>query len=152
MAKTNMKTVQQVIRKRRLFAVHPEDMVRQACKIMNNRELGGLPVIDADQRLLGMISEREVVRGCIGEHRRAATTSVGEVMETNPAFAEPDDSIMIAMAKMMQNNVRYLPVVRGGIVTGCIGIRELVDELSYLAMQNVGIIDKALPQLHEELV
>lgn len=154
MAKANkakMKTMRQVIRNRRTLTVSAEEMVRKACKVMNNRNVGALPVVDAENHLLGMISERDVVRRCIGERRRTAVTPVSEVMTKDPVFASPDDSVMVAIAKMMQNNIRHLPVVRGGIVIGCVSIREMIDELSYVAMQNLGIIEKNLPELQKEL-
>lgn len=144
------KTMTQIIRKRRLHAMSPDEMARKACKVMNNRKMGALPVIDEDGKLLGMISERDIVRRCIGERRRTATTPISEVMTENPVFADPDDSVMVAMAKMMQNHIRHLPVVEDGRVVGCVSIRELIHELSYMAMKNLGIVDASLQRLEPE--
>ena len=147
---SKVKTVHQIVRRRRLHAIGPDDMVRKACRIMTNRGVGALPVIDENNQLLGMISERDVVRRCIGERRRTATTPVREVMTANPVFAEPDDSVFVAIAKMMQDDIRHLPVVRGGEVVGCVSIREAIAEISYMAMMNMGMMDQSLPRVETE--
>ncbi|MDX1782314.1 MAG: CBS domain-containing protein [Thalassovita sp.] len=146
-----IKTAQQIVRKRRLHAVGPDDTVRKACRIMTNRGIGAMPVIDENNQLLGMISERDVVRRCIGENRRVAVTPVRDAMTLNPIFAEPDDTLFVCVAKMMQDDIRHLPVVRGGEVIGCVSIREVVSEISYVTMMNMGMIDEGLPRVETEL-
>ncbi|QIZ80354.1 CBS domain-containing protein [Thalassovita gelatinovora] len=141
------KTMAQIIRKRRFHFVSPDETARKACKVMNNRKLGAVPVVDADNNLLGMISERDIVRRCIGERRRTALTPISEVMTQNPVFGDPDDTVIIAMAKMMQNHIRHLPIVKDGKVLGCISIREVINELSYMAMKNLGMVETGLKEL-----
>lgn len=138
-----IKSMAQIIRKRRLFCVAPDDMARHACKVMTNRKLGALPVIDDDGKLVGVISERDIVRRCIGGKRRTSITPISEVMTAEPLFASPDDSVVVATAIMMQNNIRHLPVVREGVVLGTVSIREVIAELTTLAMDNLGLMTMA---------
>lgn len=134
-----LRTVSQIIRKRRLFCVSPDDMARQACKIMTNRKVGALPVIDDNGTLVGVISERDIVRRCIGGKRKTIRTPIREVMTPDPIVAKSDDTIVVAIAVMMQNHIRHLPVVENGVVIGMISIREVITELSTLAVQNFGL-------------
>ena len=138
-----IKTMKQIIRKRRMFCVAPDDMARQACKLMTNRKLGALPVIDDDGKLVGVISERDIVRRCIGGKRRTASTPICEVMTEEPLFASPDDSVVVATALMLQNHIRHLPVVDNGMVIGTVSIREVIAELTTLAMDNLGLMTMA---------
>ena len=134
-----LRTVSNIIRKRRMFCVSPDDMARQACKVMTNRKVGALPVLDDTGTLVGVISERDIVRRCIGVKRKTANTAIRDVMTPDPLVAKADDSIVVAIAVMMQNNIRHLPVLENGVVIGMISIREVVSELSTLAVQNLGL-------------
>lgn len=134
-----MKTVSQIIRNRRLFCVAPDDMARQACKVMTNRKLGALPVIDDNGTLVGVISERDIVRRCIGAKRKTVRTAIRDVMTPDPIVAKADDSVVVAIAVMMQNQIRNLPVVENGVVIGMLCMREVVTELSTMAVQNLGM-------------
>lgn len=136
---TKLKTVSQIIRKRRLFCVSPDDMARQACKVMTNRKVGALPVIDDNGTLVGVISERDIVRRCIGGKRNTVRTPIRDVMTPDPIVAKSDDTIVVAIAVMMQNNIRHLPIVENGVVIGMICIREVITELSTMAIKNFGM-------------
>lgn len=134
-----LRNVANVIRKRRLFCVSPDEMARHACKVMTNRKVGALPVIDDTGTLVGVISERDIVRRCIGAKRKTAVTMIRDVMTPDPIVVKASDSIVVAIAVMMQNNIRHLPVVENGVVIGMVSIREVVSELSTLAVQNLGL-------------
>lgn len=134
-----LKSVSQIIRNRRLFCVSPDDMARQACKVMTNRKVGALPVIDDNGTLVGVISERDIVRRCIGGKLKTIKTPIRDVMTPDPIVAKADDTIVVAIAVMMQNNIRHLPVVENGVVIGMISIREVITELSTMAVQNLGM-------------
>ncbi|MFY0682888.1 MAG: CBS domain-containing protein, partial [Thalassovita sp.] len=66
-----------------------------------------------------------------------------EVMTEEPLFASPDDSVVVATALMLQNHIRHLPIVDNGMVIGTVSIREVIAELTTLAMDNLGLMTMA---------
>jgi CBS domain-containing protein len=81
-----------------------------------------------DGRLVGILSERDVMRKCIGGNRRTDETSVAEIMTTDPATIEADASLADAFRVMTQGRFRHLPVTDGGRLVAMLSIRDIPTE------------------------
>jgi CBS domain-containing protein len=109
--------------------VSPEQMVLDAVAIMAARRVGAVPVVEAG-RLIGIFSERDVVRRVIAAGRPVAKTRIAEVMTPDPVTAAPADERAIAVRKMENVGCRHLPVVQHGALVDMLSIRDLLfDEL-----------------------
>lgn len=99
--------------------------VTEVLKLLSDGNFGAMPVVDGN-RLVGIVSERDIVRRL---HQRGATllnTSVSEVMTTDVVTCLPEDSA-IDLAKIMTNRrIRHLPVVVEGKLCGIVSIGDLV--------------------------
>lgn len=134
-----IKPIGDIIGTRKLFCVSPDDKARFACRVMTNRRRGALPVVDDNGALVGIISERDIVRRCIGQKRRTGVTPVSEVMTPNPIFCSPQESLIVGLTLMIHNHIRHLPIVDQGRLIGVVSVREVIAELSTAVVREFGL-------------
>lgn len=116
---------------RSVVVVAPDDSVREAARRMAQYNVGTLVVLDADERLLGILSDRDVALRCIGSNLDPDADSVGDVM-TSPVRSVPESTpIEDALSTMAASGVRRLPVVDAE--DHLVGILSLDDVLELLA-------------------
>lgn len=100
--------------------------VADAVRRLTDAQVGALVVCDAERRIRGMISERDIVR-CFAEHGAAALQrSVESVMTHEVHTCGPQETVARAMALMTRFRYRHLPVVDHGRLVGVISIGDLV--------------------------
>lgn len=123
-----MDTVLDILRgkeQRPLFATTPAASVLEATRLMNEERIGALLVMQAD-RLVGVFSERDVLRRVVVEMRSPAFTAVGDVMTDHVLCCGPDTSVEEVGDLMHRRRVRHVPVVDGeGAVVGLVSIGDL---------------------------
>ncbi len=120
-----MATIREILHGRNVYSVMSNNTVREAAVYMAERNVGAAPVI-SDSELVGVFSERDVVRRVLMEGRDWNTTTVGEVMTQNPLTVSPGEDVDRCMMLMKQNNFRHLPVTEGQRLVGFISMRELL--------------------------
>ncbi len=98
--------------------------VLEAAQVMNDRHIGSVLVIDRN-RLVGIFTERDVLRRIVAEKRSAATTTLDEVMTRKVAFAAPHTRLDEIRQVMRQKKIRHMPVLDGTRVAGMISIGDL---------------------------
>ena len=111
---------------RYIWSVPPEASVYRAIEIMAEKHVGALLVI-SDEKLLGIISERDYARKVILRGRASHQTQVREVMTTAIVTATPEQSIEECMRIMTSNRIRHLPIIVNEKVAGIISIGDLVN-------------------------
>jgi len=124
----NVKTI---LRKKGRVVYHtqPESTVYEAIELMSDKGIGALLVLDEDNDLCGIISERDYRDKVILKGRTSKTTKVKEIMTSNVHWVTPDETIKECMAVMTDNKFRHLPVLEAGEVVGVISIGDLVKEI-----------------------
>lgn len=95
---------------RKVETIAMQSTVFDAAVTMNQHQIGALVVLDQD-RLKGIITERDVLQRVIAEKRDPSATSVEQTMTTEVAFCRPDTSIEEAKTVMKMKRIRHLPVV-----------------------------------------
>ncbi|MDW4500400.1 CBS domain-containing protein [Sulfitobacter sp. D35] len=102
----------------------PDESVQTACMILSAANVGALPVVDLNGDLVGMLSERDVIRRCVIVNRTPDKTTVKQVMTPNPQWLPPDAKPAEAVAVMNKGRFRHLPVCDHGKVVGMVSIRD----------------------------
>jgi CBS domain-containing protein len=127
MGGVRMETVNQLLKVKggQIFSVAPTDSVLRAIEIMATRHVGALLVMSQD-RLLGIISERDYARKVILKNRSSHDTPVGDIMTANPVTVSSDVTVHHCMEVMTEGRFRHLPVVDKGRVAGILSIGDLV--------------------------
>lgn len=108
-----------------LWTIHPTATVYDAIAIMADKNIGALPVLD-DGQLVGLISEREYTRQIILRGKASKTTSVADIMSTEPACLPPSGTVEEGMKLITDKKVRHLLVLNEGELAGIISIGDLV--------------------------
>ena len=97
------------------------DVVRR----LGEKRIGALPVVEGG-RIVGIVSERDVIY-CLREHGRdALDLSVERVMSSPAITADPDSDVLGALGLMTQRRIRHLPIVDRGEIRGIVSIGDLV--------------------------
>ena len=111
-----------------IFSVTPDALVIDAIKMMDEKKVGALLVIKND-KLAGIISERDYTRKVILKNRSSAKTKVSEIMTSNLKTADPSQSLDECMVIMSHSHIRHLPVVQDGQVIGILSIMDVVKNI-----------------------
>jgi len=111
-----------------VIAIGREASVFDAIKIMADRAVGSLLVMDGDE-LAGIVTERDYARKVILKGRSSNSTTVGEIMTTSVVTAGIDQTVYDCMTTMSDRRIRHLPVVEDGTVVGLISIGDLVQAI-----------------------
>jgi CBS domain-containing protein len=119
--------ISQVIEGQEIAAVAPEATVIEAVRMMKQRRIGALMVSEAS-RLVGILSERDVVFRVVAEGLDAQSTRVADVMTANPETIQPDKPFGHALHVMYEGGFRHVPVVDAdGRVVGMVSARDALE-------------------------
>lgn len=99
--------------------------VKRAVRVMNDFEIGCLIVVEAG-RVIGILTERDVLKRVVDEGRKPEETTVGEVMSKPPITISPNVDLETAIALMFKHKIKKLPVVENGKLVGLVTFTDLV--------------------------
>jgi len=122
-----MSTVREILHRKgsHVQTVGPDATVMDAATLMNEHKIGALAVLDRGQ-VVGMFTERDVLRRVVGERRDPVTTRVHEVMTSEIVCCRVETTIEEVRGSMMNRRIRHLPVIDGeGQLIGMISIGDL---------------------------
>jgi CBS domain-containing protein len=111
-----------------VYTVNPEITVYEALKIMGEKNIGALLVME-DNNVKGIISERDYARKIILQGKSSSDTPVKEIMTEKVITVMPEDDIEKCMELMSGRKIRHLPVVKEGNVLGIISITDVVTAI-----------------------
>ncbi|MBA2250673.1 MAG: CBS domain-containing protein [Chitinophagaceae bacterium] len=111
-----------------IYSITAGIKVYEALKIMQEKNVGALLVMDAD-KLLGIISERDYARKIILQGKTSHETSVGDIMTKEVITVQPGDGIEKCMELMSEKHIRHLPVVNDDKIVGVISITDVVTAI-----------------------
>lgn len=125
-----MKTVKDILDSKgyEIWSVTPDATVFEAVKLMAERGVGSLLVLDGD-KLVGIVTERDYARKIILEDKSSKNTAVTDVMTRKVLCATPERTIDECMALMTDKRARHLPVVDHKRVIGVVSIGDLVKAM-----------------------
>jgi len=126
-----MKTAAEILKSKAKQAVHsiaPGDSVFDAVKLMADKNIGALLVMEAD-RIAGIVTERDYARKIVLMSRSSKETPVREIMTAEVMYVHPGQTSDECMVLMTENRLRHLPVIDGDKLLGLISIGDLVKSI-----------------------
>lgn len=120
-----MKPIRPLVENREVVVVDVATSVAQAARIMSERQIGAVPVVDGD-RVAGIFTERDVLSRVVAAGVDAAKTAVSSVMSTSLVIADVGENHDVCMRRMQQARVRHLLVLREGRLAGILSMRDLL--------------------------
>ena len=97
----------------------PSTSVVDAAKVMAQEDVGPVPVVEGG-RVVGIVTDRDLVVRVLAEGRDASSTTLGEIVSSDLVTVQPDTELSEALQLMAQNQVRRLPVVEGEQLVGIV--------------------------------
>jgi CBS domain-containing protein len=123
--------------------VQEDQSLADAARLLRDLDVGAVPICGNDNRLKGMVTDRDIVVKCLAEGGDPAQTKAGQLATGKPVTVGADDDIEVALRTMADHKVRRLPVIDGHDLVGIISqadvarnlpeekIGDLVEALSY---------------------
>ena len=140
-----MYTIATLIRSRGLvWTIAPDNTVLDALHLLAERNIGVLPVVDADEKLVGIFSERDYARRVILLGRTSKDTQISEVMTENVYTVGPEDEIEDCMKIVVERGFRHLPVVDEDVLVGVVSANDLLAEVIRTREQQIGNLENLL--------
>jgi len=120
--------VSQILREKGdlVFTISPNETVAQAAAMLHERKVGAMVVVDDHDAVVGILSERDVVRVVARHGAEGLSSPVASCMTARVIFAAPEETTDALLARMTDRRIRHLPVVKGGRLCGIVSIGDLV--------------------------
>lgn len=109
-----------------VVTVGPNETISAAIQKLVEYDRGSLPVCNDKGELVGIITERDIVRKCFTASYAFASTKIQDVMSKRVAIGKLEDDLDYAISVMMQKRIRHLPIVDNQKVVGMISMRDLL--------------------------
>ena len=102
-----------------------KDTLNDAARIMRDLDVGALPICGEDEKLKGIITDRDIVIRCLADGGDPSSVTVGSLAQGKPVTIGADDSLEEVIATMAEHQVRRLPVIDGHKLVGIISEADL---------------------------
>jgi CBS domain-containing protein len=111
-----------------VVTVAPQQTVEWIVKVLAENRIGAVPVINEEGQLIGIISERDIIRG-IAEHAKAVLSlPADQLMTRDVKTCSSEDQLVAIMEVMTLQRIRHLPVIQNGALHGIISIGDVVKQ------------------------
>ncbi|MBI2058506.1 MAG: CBS domain-containing protein [Nitrospirae bacterium] len=142
----------EVLRKRAIIHVSPSQTAQDAAKTMAASKVGAAAVLEGD-RLVGIVTERDIMNKVVAEGREPNKTPVESIMTRNLLLADADEDYDVCLSRMRQAGIRHLPLVKGDHLIGIVSIRDITffemekkDEEIRLMNQYIHYVPGGMPE------
>ena len=128
-----------------IYSVTGQVSVYDAIKVMGEKNIGALLIMEED-RLTGILSERDYARKIVLKGKSSRETPVKDIMTENVLTVTPEDSIERCMAFMSEKHIRHLPVVEADKVLGMVSIGDVVNGIIESQKQTIAHLQSYIAQ------
>ena len=111
---------------REVYSVAESATLKEAAELLDVRRVGAMVILNEAGHLIGVISERDIVRQMARAGAAALKLTVAEAMTRTVVTARPSDTLEQALNRMTDRRIRHLPVVDGNQLMGVVSIGDLV--------------------------
>ncbi|MFF1510728.1 CBS domain-containing protein [Streptomyces sp. NPDC058326] len=102
----------------------------RAAQLMRNLNVGALPIADENERLCGILTDRDIVVGCVAMGHDPAKVTCGEMAKGTPRWVEADADVAAVLEEMQSHQIKRLPVIEDKRLVGMISEADLAQHLS----------------------
>ena len=113
----------------RIFTINQEATADEAIARMVENNIGSLPVVDSDGRLVGVISERDLIRELHDRGEDFRSCPIQAIMTLDPITCDMDDEVEAVMGQMSERRIAKVPVVDRGTLAGVVSVGDVVKLL-----------------------
>ena len=110
---------------KRVISVRQSETAEVAARLLSRNNIGAMPVCDDAGKVVGMVTDRDLVTRCMAAGLKPQETPVAQVMTSGPVTAQTEDSAGTVSAIMGQSQVRRVPVLKDGALAGIVSLADL---------------------------
>ena len=120
-----------------VITVNQNRSVYDAIKVLFENKIGAVLVNNDNEDVIGIISERDILRECYRDSDKLKDVQIKDVMTRELIVGEPEDEISYVKQVMIENRIRHLPVIDNDKLTGILSMRDIVEaELTKVKLEN----------------
>ncbi len=126
---------------RKVQSVAPGATLKECAETMAKTDIGSVLIIEKE-KLVGLITEKDIVRKVVSKGKNPLTLKVREIMVRKLITGSPDDDIHDAMDLMSQNSIRHLPILEKGKLIGIVTMKDIIrvePELFNLVVEKMDV-------------
>ncbi len=121
-----MKTLGSIVKEHsELYTITADFTAHDAAVYMTDRNIGAVMVVE-DERVVGLFSERDLLKRVVAAGHDPASVRVGELMSSDLTFAAPDETYEEGIRKMQKARCRHLPILENNKLLGLVSLRDLL--------------------------
>lgn len=120
-----MAKVKDLIKNRQTYTVQEHQTVFEVAKFLVEHNIGAVPVLN-DKKLVGIFSERDIMKRVVAEARDPRTTKISDIMTRGPVTVTPESTVEECMLLMRDHNCRHLPICQDNTLWGLISLRDVL--------------------------
>jgi CBS domain-containing protein len=109
-----------------VFTASPHETVAAAAALLHSRHVGALVIVNHQDRVAGILSERDIVRVVAEKGGAGLSLPVSSCMSSEVVFASPNETVHSLLERMTDRRIRHLPVLKDGRLAGLVSIGDLV--------------------------
>ncbi len=109
-----------------VFTASPHETMAAAAALLHSRRVGAMVIVDDHDDVVGILSERDVVRMVAEQGVAGLSQPIARWMTRDVLFAAPNEAVCVLLERMTDRRVRHLPVVRDNRLVGLVSIGDLV--------------------------
>ena len=121
-----MENIKELLANREIYTVTKGTSIKDAVFYMADRGVGLIPIMD-DGKLVGVFSERDLVKRVIAKNKSLVDTKVEEVMSSNLIIAETHEPSESVLAKMKESKIRHILIIENEKLIGVLSMRDLLE-------------------------
>jgi CBS domain-containing protein len=110
-----------------VVTVYQHQRVVEAAQVMQDHHVGCLVVVDAEEKMAGILSERDILKWVANASPTSFRQKVQDIMTPNVLHVSPKTPACDCRQLMLQNNIRHLPIVDNGRAVGMLSIRDVME-------------------------
>jgi CBS domain-containing protein len=109
-----------------VFTASPNETVAAAAALLHSRRVGAMVIVDDEDAVVGILSERDIVRIVAEQGAAALSQPISACMTRDVVFATPTELVQSLLGRMTDRRIRHLPVLKDGRLVGIVSIGDLV--------------------------
>lgn len=121
-----MENIREILHNREIYTVIKGTNIKDAVYYMAEKKVGLVPVMD-EGKLVGVFSERDLVRRVIAQNKSLEETKVEDIMSTNLVIADVSETSESVLAKMKEANTRHILIIENDKLVGVLAMRDLLE-------------------------
>ena len=110
-----------------VVSINQDRMVYDAVKVLFENKIGALLVTDDNAEIVGILSERDILRESYRQHEKLKEIAIKDVMTVNLIVGEPNDDLSQVKETMIHNRIRHLPVISKSKLQGVLSMRDIME-------------------------